>query len=116
MRRRPHDRELSSPECHRQSVLRACIRDLRPVALYNDSELRRLDFTTGSEETIKHQNANGIRSIAFSPDGRLALVGGEWTPLTLIEVASGEAAFEFQPLAQRPPPMPSPYRLTARPP
>ena len=65
------------------------------VALYNDSELRRLDFTTGSEATIEHQNANGIRSIAFSPDGRLALVGGEWTPLTLIEVASGEAAFEF---------------------
>jgi WD40 repeat protein len=65
------------------------------VALYNDSELRRLDLTTGSEVTIKHENANGIRSIAFSPDGTLALVGGEWTPLTLITVASGEAAFEF---------------------
>jgi WD40 repeat protein len=65
------------------------------TALFNDAQLTRIDLATGADQIIEHQNAVGIRAIAYSPDGTLALAGGEWTPLTLYDVKSGKPAFAF---------------------
>jgi WD40 repeat protein len=65
------------------------------IALYNDDRLRRIDLATGTETMLEFRNPNGIRSIAISPDGALALAGGEWTDLALLDVKSGKTAFAF---------------------
>lgn len=72
------------------------------LALYNHLELRRIDVRTGADVKVdfkddfgRDKNAYGIRTIAFSPDGSLALVGGEWAPLALIDAKSGKTVFEF---------------------